>query len=96
MDIARAFFKVGTTTDLINLFGKRYKINENDHTFRWLMINEYDPYLVSLRVCELSNKCSILRNDKDFDITIYNTENAVSVEDMKKWVLHRKVNVCQN
>ena len=96
MDIAREFFKIRTTTDLINSFGKRYKINENNHIFRWLMINECDPYLVFLRVCELSNKCSILTNDKGFDITIDNIENAVLVEDMKKWILHRKVNVRQN
>ena len=49
------------------------------------MINECDSYLVFLRVCELSNKCSILRNDKGFDITIDNIENAVLIEDMKKW-----------
>ena len=96
MGIAREFFKVGTTTDLIDSFGKCYKINKNDHTFLCLMINECDPYLVFLRVCGLCNKCSILRNDKGFDITIDNIENAVLVEDMKKWVLHRKVNVRQN
>ena len=37
---------VQTTTDLIDSFAKRYKINEKDHTFRWLMINVVDPYLV--------------------------------------------------
>ena len=31
-----------------------------------------------------------------FDITIDNIENAVLVEEMKKWVLHRKINICQN
>ena len=40
---------VQTTTNLIYSFAKRYKINENDHTFHWLMINEVDPYLVFLR-----------------------------------------------
>ena len=30
-----------------------------------------------------------------FDITIDNIENAVLVEEMKKWVLHRKINICQ-
>ena len=47
---------VQTTTDLIDLFAKRYQVIENDHTFHWLMINEVDPYLVFLRVCELVNE----------------------------------------
>ena len=50
MDFARQILDnnndVQTTTDLIDSFAKRYKINENDHTFRWLMINVVDPYLV--------------------------------------------------
>ena len=53
MDFARQILdnnnNVQTTTDLIDSFAKRYKINENDHTFHWLMINEVDPYLVFLR-----------------------------------------------
>ena len=57
------------------------------------MINEVDPYLVFLRVCELVNECTIVRNEKGFD---NNTINAVLVEDMKKWVLHRKENIRQN
>ena len=44
---------VQTVTDLIDSFGKRYKINENDHTFHWLMINEVDPYLVFLSAVNL-------------------------------------------
>ena len=60
------------------------------------MINEVDPYLVFLRVCELVNECAIVRNEKGFDIRIGNIINVVLVEDMKKWVLHRKVNICQN
>ena len=56
------------------------------------MINEVDPYLVFLRVCELIHKCSVITNNRDFDITINNIEHAVLVEDMKKWVLHRRVN----
>ena len=50
MDFARQILDnnndVQTTTDLIDSFAKRYKINENDHTFRWLMINVVHPYLV--------------------------------------------------
>ena len=60
------------------------------------MINEVDPYLVFLRVCELVNECTIVRNEKGFDIRIDNIINAVLVEDMKKWVLYRKVNIRQN
>ena len=56
------------------------------------MINEVDPYLVFLRVCEQIDKCSVVTNNKGFDNTIDNIENAVLVEDMKKWVLHRRVN----
>ena len=56
------------------------------------MINKVDPYLVFLRVCELIHKCSVITNNKGFDITINNIEHAVLVEDMKKWVLHRRVN----
>ena len=35
MDVARQIFNSQhSTTDLIDLFGKRYKIDENDQTFR--------------------------------------------------------------
>ena len=37
MDLARQIFNsLHSTTDLIDLFGKRYKIDENDQTFCWL------------------------------------------------------------
>ena len=85
MNIAREILhNVQTTTDLIDSFAKRYKINENDHTFRWLMINEVDPYLLFLRVCQLFNKCAVIKNDRGFEITVDNIENAVVVKDMKK------------
>lgn len=46
MNIAKEVFNnVDNNTDLIDSFGKRYKIDENYFTFRWLMINEVDPYL---------------------------------------------------
>ena len=98
MDFARKVLdsNVQTTTDLTDSFAKRYKINENDHNFNWLMINEVDPYLVFPRVCQLVNKCTVIKNDRGFDIAIDNIENAVLVEEMKKWVLHRKINICQN
>ena len=60
------------------------------------MINEVDPYLVFLRVCELVDKCSVVKIEKGFGIRIDHILNAVLVEDMKKWVLHRKVNIHQN
>ena len=41
MDVARQIFNSQhSTTDLIALFGKRYKINGNDQTFKWLWQNE--------------------------------------------------------
>ena len=60
------------------------------------MINEVDPYLVFLRVCELVDKCSVVKIEKGLGIRIDHILNAVLVEDMKKWVLHRKVNIHQN
>ena len=87
---------IQTTTDLIDSFVKRYKINENDHTFRWLMINEVDSYLVCHRVFQLVNKCAVIKKGRGFDIIVDNIENTVLVEDMKKWVLHRKVNIHQS
>ena len=96
MNIAKEVFNnIDNNTDLIDSFAKCYKINENDHNFNWLMINEVDPYLVFPRVCQLVNKCTVIKNDRGFDITIDNTENAVLVKDTKKWVLLRKVNINQ-
>ena len=59
------------------------------------MINQVDPSLVFLRACELVNECTVVRNEKRFDIRIDNITNEVLVEDIKKWVLHRKVNFNQ-
>ena len=67
MDFARKILDINnvqTTTDIIDSFAKHYKINENDHTFRWLMISEVDPNLVFLRVCELVNESTLVRNEK--------------------------------
>ena len=60
------------------------------------MINEVASYLVFLRICQFVNKCAVIKNDIGFDITVDNLENAVLVEDMKKWILHKKVNIRQN
>ena len=39
MNIARQIFNnQHCTTDLIDLFGKKYKINENDKNFCWLCL----------------------------------------------------------
>ena len=66
MDFAKKFLNnnVQTTTNLIDSFAKRYKINENDHTFSWLMINKVDPYLIFIRFSELVNYCTVVKNEK--------------------------------
>ena len=93
MNVAKEIFNnLHTSADLIDSFGKRYQINENDHTYRWLMINKVDPYLVFFRICQLAKNSAAVRNGRGFDITVDNIENAFLVEDMKKWVLHRRVN----
>ena len=54
MSVAKEIFNnFCTSANLIDSFGKRYQNNENDHTYRWLMINEIDPYLVFPRICQL-------------------------------------------
>ena len=68
---------------MIYLFAKRYKIDEKDHVFRWLCLSEVGDYYLFLKVCELANKCCVVKTDKDFDITVDVRENAVLVKDMK-------------
>ena len=69
MDAARQIFNSQhSTTDLIDLFWKRYKIDENDQTFRWLGLNEVSNYLTFLRICELANHCCVIKNERGFDI----------------------------
>ena len=93
MNVAKEIFNnLHTSADLIDSFGKRYQINDNDHTYLWLMINEVDPCLVFLRISQLAKKCVVVKNGSGFDITVDNTENTFSVEAMTKWVLHRRVN----
>ena len=45
MNIARQVFNnQHSTTKIIDLFGKRYKIDENDKVFCWLCLNEISDY----------------------------------------------------
>ena len=58
MDVSRQIFNSQhSTTDLVDLFGKRYKIDEIDQTFRWLCLNEVSNYLTFKRICELAKQC---------------------------------------
>ena len=92
MNISRQIFNNQLcTTELIDLFAKRYKIDEKDHVFCWLCLNEVGDYYLFLRVCELANHCCVMKNDKGFDITVDVSENAVLVNDMKKWVINRRM-----
>ena len=43
-----------------------------------------------LRICKLANHCCVMKNDKGFDIRVDMKENAVLVNDMRKWLLSRK------
>ena len=65
MNVAKEIFNnLRTSADLIDSLGKRYHINENDHTYRWLMTNEVDPYLLFLRICQLTKKCAVVKNGR--------------------------------
>ena len=51
MNIARQIFNnQHCTTELTDLFAKIYKINETDHVFCWLCLNEVGDYYLFLRV----------------------------------------------
>ena len=92
MNIARQIFNNQyCTTELIDLFALRYKINETDLVFRWLFLNEVGDYYLFLRVCELANHCCVVKTDKDFNITVDVRENTVFVNDMRKWALNRRM-----
>ena len=92
MNIARQIFNnQHSTTELIDLFAKRYKINERDHVLCWLCLNEIGDYYLFLRVCELANHFCVVKTDKGFDITVDVRENAVLIIDMKKWALNRRI-----
>ena len=71
MNISRQIFNnQHCTTELIDLFAKRYNINEKDYVFCGLCLNEVGDYYLFLRVWELSNHCCVLKNDKGFDIQL--------------------------
>ena len=83
MNIARQIFSnQHCTTELIDLFAKRYKINEKDHVFYWLCLNEVGDYYLFLRVCELANHSCVVKTDKSFDITV-DVREKVLINDMK-------------
>ena len=92
MNLARQIFNnQHCTTELIDLFAKRYRINEKDHVFRWLCLNKVGDYYLFLRICEIANHCCVMKNDEGFDIAVDVSESAVLINDMKKWVINRRM-----
>ena len=63
-------------------------MNEKDHVFRWLCLNEIGDYYLFLRVCELANHCCVEKTDKGFDIKLDVRKNAVLINNINKWVLN--------
>ena len=62
MDVARQIFNSQhCTTDVIDLFGKRYNIDEHDQTFKWFCLNQVENYLTFKRICELAKHCCIVK-----------------------------------
>ena len=53
-------------------------------------MNEVDDYHLFLRICQLAN-CPAMKHEKGFDVTIRMIKNVILFNDMKKWVLHRRV-----
>ena len=92
MDLARRLFNdQHPTTSLIDLFGKRYKIDENDKVFWWLCLNLASNSLTYMRICELANHCCIMKYDRGFDIKVDMNENPILVKDIREWLLTRKI-----
>ena len=92
MNIARQIFNNQcSTTEKINLFGKRYKIDENNRVFCWLCLNEISDYHLFLRICELGIHFCVMKNDRGFDIRVDMREKVVLINDMRKWLLSRKI-----
>ena len=86
MDTARQVFNSQhSTTDLIYLFGKRYKIDENDQNFWWLCLNEVSNYLTFKRICELAKHCCDIANERGFDIRVDIKENKNLVNNIRSW-----------
>ena len=73
------------------IYLEKDKIYENDQTFCWLCFNKTSNYLIFLRICELANHCCVMKNDKGFDIRVDMKEKAVLVNDIRKWLLSRKM-----
>ena len=91
MDVARQILNTQhSTTDLIDLFGKRYRIDENDQTFQWLCLNEVSNYLTFKRICEFA-KHGCYCKWKRFDIRVNIKENKNLVNDIRSWSLARKL-----
>ena len=91
MDLARHIFNSQhSTTNLIDLFWKRYKINENDQTFRWLCLNEVSNYLTFLRIFELANHCCVIKNERRFDIRVDIKESQILVSEIRSWLLTKR------
>ena len=76
-------YKWFNTSDLIDLFGKRYKTDENDETFWGLCLNQINDYFVFLRICELGNCYCVIKNEREFDIRIDIKHNKILVNDIR-------------
>ena len=92
MDIARRLFNdQHPATSLIDLFGKRFKIDENEKVFRWLCLNKASNYLTYMRICELADYCCVTKSDRGFDIKVEMNKNRILVQDIREWLLTRKI-----
>ena len=76
---------------LIDLFGKRYKIDENDKVFRWLCLNKASNYLTYMRICKLADHCCVTKSAEGFDIKVDMSENPILVNNIREWLLTRKI-----
>ena len=92
MDVSRQIFNSQhSTTNLVDLFGKRYKIDEIDQTFRWLCLNEVSNYLTFKRISKLAKHCCVIANERGFHIRVDIKENKNLVNDIRSWLLTRKL-----
>ena len=92
MDIARCLFNnQHPTASLINLFGKRYKTDENDKVFQWLCLNKASNYLTYIRICELADHCCVIKSDRSVDIKVDMNENPILVKDIRECLLTRRI-----
>ena len=92
MNVARQIFNSQhSTTDLIDLFGKRCKIDESGQTFQWLCLNEVSNYLTFKRICELAKHCCVVANERGCDVSVDVKENKNLVNDIRSWLLTRKL-----